>query len=218
MTPSLVNERERQQLASIASEYQRQGYEVKLQPAPADLPDFLIDFKPDLIAIGKGETVVIEVKSRDELKDEQSIASLEAAIRDRPGWRFELVIDGKAGDFRETLDAAQIRASAEEAEGLQRHGHLAAALLLLWSATEGALRLLANRENIELESLAPGYVLKRLYTLGLLGREQYRTLDETMRLRNHAAHGFQVSVIPQNLAATAAVLRELLSQVEVKAA
>jgi hypothetical protein len=95
---------------------------------------------------------------------------------------------------------------------------LAAALLLLWSATEGALRLLARRENIDLESLAPGYVLTRLYTLGLLGREQYQILDEIMRLRNQAAHGFQVLVTPQDLTRIAAVLRELLSEVEVRAA
>jgi hypothetical protein len=215
MTPS---EHERQRLASIASEYESQGYEVKLQPPPAELPDFLAGFEPDLIATGKGEIVVVEVKNRDELKNEQSVAALEHALRNRPGWRFELIIEGPATDRRETVAATQIRASLDEADELQHHGHLSAALLLLWSATEGALRLLASRENIDLESLAPGYVLKRLYTLGLLGREQYQILDEIMRLRNQAAHGFKVSVTPQDPTRIAAVLRELLSEVEVRAA
>jgi hypothetical protein len=218
MTPLTVNEHERQRLRSVASEYESQGYEVKLQPPPAELPDFLAGFEPDLIATGNGETVVVEVKSRTDLKNEQSVTALENALRDRPGWRFELIIDGPASDHRETLAATQIRASLDEADELQQRGHLSAALLLLWSATEGALRLLASRENIELESLAPGYVLKRLYTLGLLGREQYQILDEIMRLRNQAAHGFQVSVTPKDPTRIAGVLRELLSEVEMRAA
>jgi hypothetical protein len=90
--------------------------------------------------------------------------------------------------------------------------------MLLWSATEGILRLLAARENVELESLAPEYVTKRLYTLGLLGREQYRILDEAVRLRNQAAHGAQVSVTRQDLANLATIARELLSELESKAA
>jgi hypothetical protein len=218
MTPSTVYERKRERLRSVASEYESQGYEVKLQPPPDDLPEFLTGFELDLIATGKGETVIVEVKTRNDLKNEQSVSALENALRNRPGWRFELIIDGPATERRETLPATQIRASLDEADELQQHGHLSAALLLLWSATEGALRLLATRENIELESLAPGYVLKRLYTLGLLGREQYQILDEIMRLRNQAAHGFQVSVTAKDPTRIAGVLRELLSEVEIRAA
>jgi hypothetical protein len=97
-------------------------------------------------------------------------------------------------------------------------GHVVAALLLLWSATEGTLRLLAAREKVELESPAPGYMTKRLYTLGVLGRDQYRILDEAVRLRNQAAHGFQVSVTQQDLARVAAIARELLIELQSQAA
>jgi len=116
------------------------------------------------------------------------------------------------------LDAPQIGTSLEEANELEQRGHVVAALLLLWSATEGILRLLAARENVELESPAPGYMTKRLYTLGLLGRDQYRILDESVRLRNQAAHGFQVSVTRQDLANVATIARELLNELESKAA
>ena len=90
--------------------------------------------------------------------------------------------------------------------------------MLLWSATEGALRLLTDREDVELESLVPGCLVTSLYSLGLLGREQYQTLDKAMRLRNDAAHGFQVSVTPEDLMGISALLNELLNEVEVKAA
>ena len=217
MNPLSVNEREHKRLSSISLEYEARGYEVKLGPAPAEMPEFLAGFQPDLIAVGKGESVVVEVKTRDELKDEQPILALEQVLRNRPGWRFELIIDG-LDEEQKAIGTTQIRASLNEGDELQRHGHLAAALLVLWSATEGALRLLANRENIELESPSAGYMLKRLYTLGLLARGQYQILDEIMKLRNGAAHGFQVSLTPDDLKRISEVLSELLNEVEMKAA
>ena len=218
MTSLTVNKSERHRLAVIASEYQDQGYDVQVQPSPDRLPDFLSGFEPDLIATGKGETVVVEVKNRSELKNVTSITALEEILRNRPGWRFELIIDGTVTEQRQTINIAQIRASLTEAEELQQNKHLTAALLLLWSAAEGALRLLADRESVELESLAPAYVVKRLYMIGLLEREQYQVLDETMKLRSHAAHGFQVSITPEDLMRIAVILRELLSEVEAQAA
>ncbi len=218
MKSTPVTEHERRRLASVASDYEKRGYDVKLRPAADSIPEFLAGFEPDLIATGNGESVVVEVKARREFENDQSIAALEAALRDRPGWRFELIIDGSDSEHGRSLGPAQIGTSLEEASELQRGGHAVAALLLLWSATEGVLRLLAARENVELESPAPAYVTKRLYTLGLLGREQYRALDEAVRLRNQAAHGFQVSVTRQDLANVAMIARELLSELESKAA
>jgi hypothetical protein len=218
LKPTSVTEHECRRLASVASEYENRGYEVKVQPTSGDVPEFLVGLEPDLIATGNGESVVVEVKARKELGNEQAIAAMEAALRDRPGWRFELIIDGSDSEHGRSLGAPQIGTSLEEANELQQGGHVIAALLLLWSATEGILRLLAAREDVDLESLAPGYVTKRLYSLGLLGREQYRILDDAVRLRNQAAHGFQVSVTRQDLANVATIARELLSELESKAA
>jgi hypothetical protein len=218
MKPLINHESKRDLLRRIAADYRTQGCEVKVQPGPGDLPDFLTDFQPDLIVSGKGETIVIDVKTRGELKDIQTVEGLQSILQNRPGWRFELIIDGTGTEPRETLSSSQIRAMLEEGIELQQRAHSAAALLLLWSATEGALRLLASRENVELESLAPGYVITLLYTLGLLGREQYQTLDGAMRLRHQAAHGFHVLITPEDLTGISQVLRELLGEVGVKAA
>jgi hypothetical protein len=173
-----------------------------------------VGFEPDLIASGKGETIVVEVKTRGDLASAPVAPELEAAIRSRPGWRFEVIIDG-IDEPQQTLTATQIRALLEEATELEQRKHPVAALLVLWTATEAALRLLASRENVELESLAPGYLVTRLYTLGLLERGQYQRLNGAMHLRNHAAHGFQVAVTSENLSGIAIVLNELLKEVEV---
>ncbi len=218
MKSASTTDRDNRLLMSVASEYEKKGYQVKLRPTAGDLPAFLAGFEPDLIAVGTDESVVVEVKARKEFEDEQAVAAIEAVLRNRQGWRFELIIDGSESERGRLLGTSQIGTSLEEANELQQEGHVVAALLLLWSATEGILRQLATRENVELESLAPGYVTKRLYTLGLLGREQYRILDEAVQLRNQAVHGFQVSVTRQDLANVTTIARELLSELESKAA
>jgi hypothetical protein len=131
--------------------------------------------------------------------------------RKRLAWKTKR--DSGEAEVRDSTDDATSSQSTTE-----QGGHFIASFLLLWSATEGILRLLATRENVELESLAPGYVTTRLYTLGLIGREQYRVLDEALQLRNQAVHGFQVSVTRQDLANVATIARELLNEVESKAA
>jgi hypothetical protein len=90
MTFSVNKDSRRNRLERIAADYQTQGYDVKVQPRPAELPDFLAGFKPDLIDPGKGETIVFEVKTRDELKNAPFIPALEAALNKQPGWGFEL--------------------------------------------------------------------------------------------------------------------------------
>ena len=218
MTNAMPTESEHDRLDKIAQDYRARGYEVKIQPGREDLPDFLSSFEPDLIASGKGETVVVEVKTRRELNTPPLPQTLEAALQNRAGWRFELVIDGRDAELRETLTLHQIRGLLETAKELERPAFSIAALLTLWSATEGALRLLAQREHVELESLAPAYVVNKLYTVGLLGRDQLQTLREAMRLRNQAAHGFQVAINSEDLIALSAVLQDLLNEVDVKAA
>ncbi len=127
----MVTEREHRRLASVASEYQQRGYEVKVQPTAADLPDFMLGLEPDLIATGKGESVVVEVKARNEFGDQQGVAALEAAVQNHPGWRFEVIIDGSESEGGSLLGPPQIGTSLEEATELQMRGHVVAALLLL---------------------------------------------------------------------------------------
>ena len=92
MNSALVTERERRRLASVASDYEKRGYEVKVRPGADQLPEFLAGFAPDLIARGKDEFVVVDIKARGDVEDQQVVAKIEAALRNRPGWRFELVI------------------------------------------------------------------------------------------------------------------------------
>ena len=68
--------------------------EILIHPNPEDLPDFLRNYRPDMIARRKDEAVVIEVKSRSSLNSSstQYLPNLAQVIEQHPGWRFELVI------------------------------------------------------------------------------------------------------------------------------
>ncbi len=64
-TPTANLERER--LIKLAEEYRDKGYEILIHPNLEDLPDFLRNYRPDMIARREDEAVVIEVKSRSSL-------------------------------------------------------------------------------------------------------------------------------------------------------
>ena len=46
----------------IAADYRAHGYDVRIEPGPEELPAFLAGFRPDPIARGPHDSVVVEVK------------------------------------------------------------------------------------------------------------------------------------------------------------
>lgn len=206
---------ENKRLLKVAREYEQQGYQVVRRPEQAELPDFLAGLTPDLIAYGTEENVVVEVRSRATLSGAEDLTPLASAVNAVPGWRLDLVvtnprsasvIDGRA----EGLDRGGIRARLETVHHLlliAEEDEEDAAALLAWSAAEAALRLLARRQGIELERDYPSFIVKKLYSLGVLSREEYEVLQEGLRFRNSIVHGFR---LPES---KRAVVNELLTKV-----
>ena len=60
---SSAHEAYQRKLQEIAAEYRAQGYDVRIEPGPEDVPAFLTGFRPDLIARGPHDSVVVEVKA-----------------------------------------------------------------------------------------------------------------------------------------------------------
>lgn len=182
-------------LERVASEYEERGYRVILQPSPAQLPDFLSSFRPDLLAQSADENVVVEVKSKAELRD-HTLAELSREVAKHPGWRFELLLANPRSGQEVPTDApvAEPQAAAarvEEAERLLDSDFTEAAALIAWSAAESALRQLASRENLDSIRGGSSYLLKHLFSNGLLARSTYDRLTEAMELRNAVSHGFE---------------------------
>ncbi len=182
---------EQSRLYDIAEEYKQRGYVVTVSPAPKRLPKFLTKFRPDIVAEGPNESVVIEVKSNRRFRGTDYWKELSSVVRQHPGWRLELVVNNSSlGQLRETIPEELIRERLQEGEQLSEQGMLAAALLVTWSAAEAAMRLASKQNEIELPDFRPPTVISRLYSDGLLERDEYDFLLDCMRVRNAVAHGF----------------------------
>jgi hypothetical protein len=192
-----VEQLERTRLREIAREYEKNGYRVVVEPHGPDLPTFLADFRPDLIAFGKDETVVIEIESRATLTDSPSLVALTDAIAARPGWRFELVVTNSrnaaiAGDRAQRLDPQEIEDRLATAETVLNNDQVDSAFILVWSAVEASLHLLAERHEVDLRDISSAFLMKQLLTLGIIAREDYEALQDGLQLRNLLLQGFRV--------------------------
>lgn len=212
-------ETERELLLKLAEEYQRKGYQVAFEPGTEDLPSFLKRFRPNMIAVGSDESVVVEVKSRSSVEpDAEYIRSLAQAVEEQSGWRFEFVIvsledrnaDTKlaiAAQKQEDLGRQEIESGLQSVRQIVAT-HPESAMLYAWSLTEAALRLLAKKEEIGLRRFDSLYVLKELVYEGVISRSDYQVLTSMLSLRNAIAHGFKVAQL------TSATICELVDVAE----
>lgn len=188
---------EKRQLLKVARDYEKRGYKVVIEPKDSDLPSFLADFHPDLIAHNETESVVIEIKTHSSLSKTRYIDELASILEDKPSWRFELIVANPKNktlvdsDENQLLGETELIHRCNEAFKLFRSDHEEAAILLMWSALEAALRRIAEQEKISLEKDYPAYVIKKLYSLGVLDKDQYKILHEGMEIRNAIAHGYK---------------------------
>ena len=200
-TPTANLERDR--LLQLAEEYRNKGYEISFHPTPEDLPDFLKNYRPDMIVRRRDEAVIIEVKSRRSLNSSsrQYLQNLAQSVEQHPGWRFELVMtnpeDAAYSPKAEgSLQKPEIETSLQVARQLATQ-HPESAILYSWSLVEATLRLVAEHEELSLQRLDSLYLVKQLVTEGVISRPEYQLLMDGLSLRNAIAHGFKVTQITQ---------------------
>jgi hypothetical protein len=183
---------EAQVIAKVAEDYRRRGYDVDVGPSGPAVPEFLGDFRPDLIARSPAEAVVVEVKVGTDTSVERLRDVVERVNR-QPGWRFSLVfVSPKQPD--EIIEAqpalfSVLQERAQNAEALLQEGQKDAAFLLLWSAVEGTLRLFAERADLPLASLPPSALIRELYSSGEISAQHFDTLMRLLPIRNQLVHG-----------------------------
>lgn len=186
---------ERRCILDIVREYKEKGYKVLLNPKSSDIPDFLANFRPDIVAYGPEENVVVEVKSKSSLSGDKNLVLLSEAVNSVSGWRFELVVTNSkktavVGDIAEEPSVEELRVHLSAVRQLLSIQQKEAATLLVWAVTEASMRLLAKQQSIELESNSPVFVMKTLFSQGVLSRDDYELLQEAMQFRNSLAHGY----------------------------
>jgi hypothetical protein len=183
-------------IKSVAAEYKKKGYEVLVGPEDDKLPSFLKSMRPDLVALGPDENVVVEVKSWGSLSKSKELERIADAINKQAGWRLELVVTNPRGplllsDEAELPDLGVQAERIELARELVAGGSLEAALLVAWAALEGVLRTYSDLEGIRMDRKSTSYVIRKLYSEGLLDRDIKETLNNGVRIRNAIVHGMR---------------------------
>jgi len=190
-SPSL----ESQVIAKVAEDYRRRGYVVTVEPRGSDLPEFLRDFQPDLIARGPAESVVVEVKLSTRTSAAERLRDIAEKVSRQPGWRFSLVFFNP--EHPDEISEAQaaplslVEERARNATALFQAGQTEAAFLLFWSALEGVLRALADRAQLPLASLPTSTLIRELYSAGEISRDQFESLLSLLPARNRLVHGLE---------------------------
>ena len=210
-------DRVRAKILEIADAYRRRGYEVLVEPATGELPSFLADFQPDMIARGPEDSVVVEVRVGTRTAASEGYKELAETIRQHAGWRFSLVVvdprsDDVAPSAEQLLTREQIVQRLETTEDLLRQGAQEAAFVLLWASTEALLRHMASLEGFPLERLPSSALLKESFSLGLLSREGLETTTRAFSVRNSLVHGFDVAGLGEILGELSALTRRLLTE------
>jgi hypothetical protein len=136
--------------------------------------------------------VVIEVKRRDELYDINPLAI--AIQRNLPEWRYDLVVYPPDGVDGIPLEAGEpspeyVESLLKEAQELLGFNKTRASLLVGWSATEAAMRAAAQREKVGIGNGDPHFVLKTLYSNGIVSFDVYEKLRRGLDGRNRLVHG-----------------------------
>ena len=193
---------ERSVLESLAQRYRHEGYEVVVAPRMADLPRSLQRFQPDLIARRGPEGIVVEVKRRrpTDAGASAQIEQLAQAVRTLPNWRFELVVvddvvEGPDSGGRD-WSPADVAQALFEVEELIEKERIEPALLLLYAAAEAQLRSVAAAEGIANLSHGVSPVISALTSVGVLSREEYKSLMDGLGARNAIAHGRRPEPMP----------------------
>jgi len=217
MTDDSVWTIHQRKIQQVADEYKARGYRVLVEPSASELPPFLADFHPDLIAYGPQDSVVVEVKVGTETAVSEHYGELAERIRQHPGWRFSLtVIDPRSDEVvpltQQLLDREAIMGRLREARELLDRGVKDAAFVLLWSAVEALLRQIASREGLPLERVPSSAVLKELFSLGLISRSGLDIAMRAFSVRNSLVHGFEAPELNAVLEGMTPLVQELLAE------
>jgi len=183
------------------------------------LPEFLAGFRPDLVARGPNESVVVEVKVGTQTAASERFRELAETIQRQPGWRFSLVVidprsDEVAPPTQQLLARQEIVDRLGRANELLKTGATDAAFLLMWVAVEALLRHIATREGLPLERVPSSSLMKELFSLGILSRSELEVAQRAFSVRNALVHGFATTRLDETSRELAQFAQKLLLELD----
>lgn len=182
-------------ISEVAANLENQGFTVTRQPRSSDLPRFLKDFQPDLVAVGKNRNIVVEVKRSSKPLPKRYYENLSSVLSNRPDWDFQLVVESTSPDLSR-IDQTKpptkndIRKRLTEIERLVSEGETELAILFVSAVIEAILRRTLRWQDPKFDASQIGdVILKRAFAIGLLTKDDFEFFQSVAGLRNQVAHG-----------------------------
>lgn len=185
-------------LDSVLPQYEAEGFEVYVNPAPSILPSFMREHRPDAIALRTDKKIAIEVvRSRGD--STRKIQELRSLFATHPDWelRVHYVSPLRSDKSPDVVPRAAIDLAIERVLNLKNEGHKLPALIMAWATLEGIGRaLLPDRLR---RPQTPARLIEVLASEGYLTPQEADTLRGAIPLRNLAVHGSIDQVVEDRL-------------------
>ncbi len=165
-----------------------EGLEVFIAPGQKLTPPFTQGYMPDIIAIGNGRKIALEVASRNDARS-NDLSKVAALFDGHPEWEFQVIWPEPAGRAPSLPVQAkeQIQSTILEIKKIRGDQHLRPSFLLAWAAFEAAARAIAEREFVRAQS--PGRVVRILGREGYLSPAEADVMRGLAEKRNRLIHG-----------------------------
>lgn len=206
MKESFFEATEARKIAQLAREYKAKGYEVFAELHGYEPPNQIRGFRPDLIAKRGDETIIIEVKTSESIKEaKDALTEFSRYAREVPGLRFELVVtnprpessvhskiqtlEAELGILRRSL-LTEIKEAAK-----QDRGDLV--LRIAVRVLEGLLTRLAMRESVHVspEEWSLPCLAQRLAIEGVISEPVLKFANDLYRKRNTVIHAKDKEIV-----------------------
>ena len=111
---------EHSKIRQVAKDYEKNGYKVFIEPRGSDIPTFIKNYQPDLIATSDKDNVVVEVKTRTDFATIERLRDIADIINKRENWRFELIVTSSKQENQSESERTNIDLEISEIEKVKK--------------------------------------------------------------------------------------------------
>lgn len=185
-------------IRQVAKDYEKNGYKVIIEPRRGDIPSFIKNYQPDIIATSDNDNVIIEVKTRTDFSTIEKLADIADIINKTEKWRFELIVTTTKQETQtETekitleLEQREIEENLKSVKSILEQNLFPSAFVMLWATLESISRQLLLIDKKNLNNKAPLVLIKTLFSFGYLTRTDLENLEKLFVIRNQIVHGYK---------------------------